>query len=96
MQLHVAHADWGEILPNHLEKLLKYTVSHLNELFRPPFQGRIHVVPSPPGKYHLVFFIARLRMIHMSSGYPLVIIFGANLHTNLRTSFVMCYLGMSA
>ena len=50
MQLHVAQADWGKILPNDLEKLLKYTASHLNELFRPPFEGRIHVVPSPPVK----------------------------------------------
>ena len=58
MQLHVAHADWGKILPNHLEKLLKYTVSHLNELFRPPFQGRIHVVPSPPGKPPRVLYRA--------------------------------------
>ena len=50
MQLHVTHADWGEILPNDLEKLLRYTASHLNGLFRPPFQGRIHVEPSPLGK----------------------------------------------
>ena len=50
MQLYIAQADWGKILPNDLEKLLKYTASHLNELFRPPFEGRIHVEPSPPGK----------------------------------------------
>ena len=48
MQLHVAQTDWGEISPDDIEKLLKYTASHLNQLLRNPFEGRISVEPSPP------------------------------------------------
>ena len=40
MQLHVTPADWGKILPNDLEKLLRYTASHLNGLFRISFSGK--------------------------------------------------------
>ena len=50
MQLHVAQTDWGKISPDDIEKLLKYTASHLNQLLRNPFEGRISVEPSPPGK----------------------------------------------
>ena len=49
MQLRVLPCNWGEISPDDIEKLLKYTASHLNQWLRNPFEGIIHVKPSPPG-----------------------------------------------
>ena len=47
MQLYVSQTDWGNAQANDIEKLLKDTASHLNRLLRSPFEGRIHVEPSP-------------------------------------------------
>ena len=47
MQLCVLQGDWGNAQPNDIEKLLKDTASHLNRLLRNPFEGIIHVKPSP-------------------------------------------------
>ena len=50
MQLCITQDDWGVAQPHDIEKLLKDTASHLNQLLRNPFEGRISVEPSPPGK----------------------------------------------
>ena len=50
MQLHVSQADWGVARLNDIEALLKDTASHLNQLLRTPFEGLIHVEPTPPNQ----------------------------------------------
>ena len=90
MQLYVSQTDWGNAQANDIEKLLKDTASHLNRLLRSPFEGRIHVEPSP--ETHLPYSICeRLQINHLSSGYPSVTVIGTILHTNSHTSSVMCY-----
>jgi len=48
MQIYVPPANWGDALLENIEVLLKDTASHLNRLFRTPFDGTICVRPSPP------------------------------------------------
>ena len=50
MQLYVLPCDWGVAQLNDIERVLKNTASHLNRLFRNPFEGIIKVKPSPPGR----------------------------------------------
>ena len=40
MQLCITQDDWGVAQPHDIEKLLKDTASHLNQLLRNPFEGR--------------------------------------------------------
>ena len=48
MQLHVQQADWGVARRDNIEGLLKNTASHLDRILRTPFEGTIHVKPTPP------------------------------------------------
>ena len=48
MQLCVLQGDWGDACITDIEKLLKDTASHLDRLLRTPFEGTIHVEPTPP------------------------------------------------
>jgi hypothetical protein len=47
MQLYVLPCDWGETQLNDIERVLKDTASHLNQLLRNPFEGIIHVKSLP-------------------------------------------------
>ena len=48
MQLCVLQGDWGDARLADIERLLKDTASHLDRLLRTPFEGTIHVEPTPP------------------------------------------------
>ena len=48
MHLHVQQADWGVARRDNIEGLLKNTASHLDRILRTPFEGTIHVKPTPP------------------------------------------------
>ena len=50
MQICVFHGDWGNFNVNEIGKLLKNTASHLGRLLRTPFEGTIHVEPTPPNQ----------------------------------------------
>ena len=94
MQICVLHGDWGNFNVNEIGKLLKNTASHLGRLLRTPFEGTIHVEPTPPNQP------VPLTLYREPPDDPFVIsllpvtIGGVNSHTSSRTSSVMCYLTM--
>ena len=95
MQICVLHGDWGNFNVNETGKLLKNTASHLGRLLRTPFEGTIHVEPTPPNQpVPLTLYRASPETIPSSSSLLPVTIGGVNSHTSSRTSSVMCCLAL--